>query len=154
MTSKKKDIFLYESFLDRIDKPSTLNSIVLNILNKDLPKDIVNKFLLWFHNKCISDSKYTKALDRELIDKIYSQLEKESIVKLLESIDTSKNPSIIECSICKDHIENPHCFECGHIFCLECINKHKRSISIIRSNNYNCPTCRKIIINDPIKIFL
>jgi hypothetical protein len=147
------DILLYECFLDKIEKSSTLNTVVLNILNKNLPSEIINKFLLWYHKKCIIDSKYSNALDNELINKMYSKLSSESLIKLLESINTTRNPCINQCNICQNAIENPHCYDCGHVFCLDCINKHRRSVRL-RNNEYNCPQCRKPVLNDPIKIYL
>lgn len=148
-----EQILLYECFLDKIEKSSILNTVINNILEKNLKPEITNKFILWLHNKCITDSKYINSLDNNLIDKIYGEMTNETLIKLMESVDTKKNPCIIECNICQNQVENPHCYECGHIFCLECMNKHKRSVRL-RGNDYNCPTCRKNVINDPIKIFL
>ena len=152
MTDKNENL-LYECFLDKIEKPSYLNNVISNILDKDIPDNKLDSFLLWFHKKCILDSKFSNCLDSPLINKIYLKLSNESMLKLLDSIKTDKNPCIIECSICQQNIENPHCYSCGHVFCLGCINKYKRN-SILRNNEYSCPQCRQIISEDPIKIYL
>ena len=47
---------LYEFYLDRIDI-SHLNKVLSSILNKDLSEEVLDKFIIWIHNKCILDSK-------------------------------------------------------------------------------------------------
>ena len=150
--NNEKDLLLFEFFLDKIENTTHLNLVVMNILNKNLPEDLINKFILWFHKKGVLDTRYISCLNTELINKMYTKISNESIIKLIESIDTKKNPCIIECNICKNDIENAHCYECGHMFCLDCITKHKRSIRL-RNIEYTCPQCRKVIVNNPIKLF-
>ena len=76
---------------------------------------------------------------------MYKKLSDESLISLVKSIDTDKNPSIIQCNICKNDIENPHSYECGHLYCLDCINKHKRSFRV-RGIEYTCPQCRTVVL--------
>lgn len=153
MNDIKDEFILYECFLDRVDR-NILNRVIINILNKeDVPDEITNKFILWFHKKCVMDSKYSDSLDCELITKMYNRLNTSSIIKLISSIDHNKNPSIIECVICQSKVENPHAYQCGHIYCHECIKKHKRTCRV-RNIEYCCPKCRKQITTEPIKIFI
>ena len=59
----------------------------------------------------------------QLKNKMYKKLSVESLISLVKSIDTDKNPCIIQCNICKNDTHNKQLLRIGNTFSLT-LNKH------------------------------
>ena len=54
----------------------------------------------------------------------------------------SKVEEHLTCSVCLEQLKDPKVLPCLHSFCHECIvNLAKKA----KSNNINCPDCRKVV---------
>lgn len=49
-----------------------------------------------------------------------------------------------ECGICLERFVYPHELECGHVFCLDCIERWT-----VQSAGRTCPLCRRVILKAP-----
>lgn len=75
-----------------------------------------------------------------------SQKTKVTVIKMAEAI--SKEPDPLSCSICLDTLKSPVTLQCGHTFCMDCIDDcwHQED----QRGVYTCPQCRQVFTIRPV----
>ncbi|KAH7875045.1 hypothetical protein F5879DRAFT_987224 [Lentinula edodes] len=56
------------------------------------------------------------------------------------------------CPVCLETAFQPYILECGHTFCVHCLNKLKKICNKKRSS-FLCPTCRAKVMHKPVLCF-